>query len=188
MSILKSEVEKYDKIWSVPAYRDATGGHRFFDNHVCGVLGNLDSGATIIDFGCGSGRGAEAAAKAGLKPTLLDIVDVRENAVRGHPFIQQPLWHPIEGSWRYGMCGDVLEHLPMQFTALAVANMASVCEDLVCTISTVPDRGGALIGETLHLTVCPFVWWRDTLREVVDLVDARDLLTQGIFHVRKRTS
>ena len=44
---------------------------------------------------------------------------------------------------------------------------------------------GALIGEALHLTVRPFLFWRDLFRELGTLHDARDLIGEGVFCVSR---
>jgi hypothetical protein len=87
--------------------------------------------------------------------------------------------------WVY--CCDVLEHVPPQFTMLAIDQMLRVARlGVFLSIALVPDQFGVWVGEALHQTVQPFVWWRDSLREVGEVVDARDLLIHGVYVVRPR--
>jgi hypothetical protein len=37
----------------------------------------------------------------------------------------------------------------------------------------------------LHQTVQPFTWWRDSLKELGTIVEARDLLTDAAFLVTR---
>ena len=193
MNILAKEQAKYEAIWQIPQYHDHTGGGKFFEDLFLKIV-DPEPGTTVLDVGCGSGRGAAAARDAGFFPTLLDFVDVRDRDVMDLPFIKQPAWLPIKGykpgrqmCWKYVICGDVMEHIPIQFTMLAIQNMLDVCDEVFFNISTVPDKGGRFIGETLHLTVRSFVWWRDCISEIAEIINARDLFIQGTFHVRKNS-
>jgi hypothetical protein len=87
----------------------------------------------------------------------------------------------------YLYCCDVLEHLPEQFTMLAVQRMLEVADKRVfCSICFIHEGAPPWLGRPLHLTVRPFVWWRDSLRELADLEDARDCDEFGIFSLRPR--
>jgi hypothetical protein len=70
---------------------------------------------------------------------------------------------------------------------LAIARMLAVCsKGLFLTVSLVPDSFGVWAGKSLHQSVFPFVWWRDALRELGTVVEARDLIGNGVFFVRPR--
>lgn len=85
------------------------------------------------------------------------------------------------------IASDVLEHVPPEFTMLAVYRLAQVARrGVFLTISHLPDAFGVWVGTPLHLTVQPFAWWRDRLREVGEVVEARDLIGQGVFLLRPR--
>ena len=61
--------------------------------------------------------------------------------------------------------------------------------DMVISKKNVKNDGtmfGKEIGEPLHVTVMPFTWWRDRLGEVGEVLDARDLMHGGVFHVGSR--
>jgi hypothetical protein len=40
------------------------------------------------------------------------------------------------------------------------------------------------VGQPLHKTVKPFVWWRDLCREIGTVVEAVDMLTRAVFVIR----
>jgi hypothetical protein len=145
-----------------------------------------EAGERVIDFGCGGGEGGKALKELyGLEPTFFDL----RNYADLSPFIQGSLWHRIprrNPTWDYGYCCDVMEHLPKQFTMLAVSNMLHACtKGVFFTISFLPDNFGKVIGEPLHLTVEIFQWWRDNLRELGEVIEARDIIGEGVFYVTK---
>jgi len=178
MSLSEHEREKYAQAWDIPAYHDHSPGKKYAP-----LFGRMvaPDGGSVLDIGCGAGAGGKALEAAyGLSATYLDQVKVGEL----DPFIEQPLWKPIPGLYDYGYCCDVMEHIPTEFTMLCVTNMLRACKQVFFSISFQPDHFGAHIGEPLHLTVKPFAWWRDALREVGTVVDARDLLGEGVFVVK----
>jgi len=68
---------------------------------------------------------------------------------------------------------------------LVVSRLLAVARrGVFLTISTQPDACGVWVGKPLHQTVESFVWWRDQLRTMGQLTDARDLLTAGAYLVR----
>jgi hypothetical protein len=118
-----------------------------------------------------------------------DLVDVRSDGARtAFPaFIETSLWRSDRSlgaaDWVY--CCDVLEHIPTAFTMLVVERLLDVAKQGVfLSICHQPDQHGAWVGEALHQTVQPFVWWRDHLSQIGELIEARDLLMNGIFVVR----
>jgi predicted TPR repeat methyltransferase len=179
------EAEKYSTAWSMPGYLEQSPGevHSDMFKDVTGCK----PGDSVIDFGCGAGAGGKALKeKYDLDVTFFDL---ERYAGCPDPFIQGSLWEPIPAShekvWDFGYCCDVMEHLPEQFTMLAVHNMLNACRvGIFFSISFLPDHFGKFVGEPLHLTVRPFVWWRDTLQEMGELVAARDFFGEGVFYVR----
>lgn len=173
-----TEQEKYERLWAMPEYRTyspAVEEAGRFLRHV-----KPRHGATVIDFGCGAGRGGLRLAMDGLQVTLLDFAancldpDLQQHvaASRGGPgslaFMQADLVHlqPYEQPADYGFCVDVMEHIPLPHVDVVLDNILRCAKQTWFAISTVPDRCGALIGESLHLTVRPAWWWTGRLAEL----------------------
>jgi 2-polyprenyl-3-methyl-5-hydroxy-6-metoxy-1,4-benzoquinol methylase len=193
-SLLERERDKYDAMWAVPAYANASPGAQvlpvFLD------MTQATSG-TVLDAGCGSGKGAVALVKAGFDVTLCDLTP--EGLVpeaQGLPFAASALWADLAPltyaatfgkTFDYVYCCDVLEHIPTPFTMLVIRRLLDVSKHGVfLSISTVPDNFGVWIGEPLHQTVQPFVQWRDQLNTIGRVIEARDLLMSGCYWVAPR--
>lgn len=167
------EQEKYEKAWSLPAYRNYAPGEHTANLFL--QLANPSKGETVIDFGAGTGRGAMLMSLlGGVKVHMLDFAencldeDVR-NALetqRGYlKFSKQDLRQPITHYARYGYCTDVMEHIPPEEVDRVLHHILKSAQNVFFQISTEPDHFGAEIGEQLHLTVQPFKWWEEKLKE-----------------------
>jgi len=132
-------------------------------------------GATVLDLGCGTGRGGFALAFFGaLDVTLVDFAencldkDVRDmlepqaHAIR---FVEADLTKPLPVNAAYGFCTDVLEHIPPSQVDSVIKNCLAACQHVYFQIATGDDVMGDLVGHKLHLSVHPFEWWVDKLRE-----------------------
>lgn len=147
---------------------------------------------TVLDAGCGSGVAAVALADAGFDPILCDLTDEGLRAeAKGFPFVSACLWKPLRPVIRQGLvdyvyCCDVLEHVPTQFVGLAIEQMLRIAErGLFVSVSLVPDKAGVWLGKSLHQTVQGYLWWKDTFAELGTIVDARDLISDATFLVRR---
>ena len=121
---------------------------------------------------------------------------------KAFPFLHETLWNDLRPAVYvlhanqpevfglavdYVYCCDVLEHLPTQFTMLAVDQLLRVAKKGVfLSVFFHQDGYGPWVGRPLHLTVQPFTWWRDALKEIADVTEARDCHEFGIFMVRAR--
>ena len=189
--VTTSEQARYADLWSAlpDQYGQVSPGLEMLPL----FLAHATPPQTILDAGCGSGRAAVALQAAGFEVLLTDLTS--EGLVpeaRGLPFHPACLWQPLRPAIRRGLvdwvyCCDVLEHVPPQFTMLAIDQMLRVARlGVFLSIALVPDQFGVWVGEALHQTVQPFTWWRDSLRELGEVVDARDLLIHGVYVVRPR--
>jgi len=52
-----------------------------------------------------------------------------------------------------------MEHIPQDDVETVISNIMASAEKVFFQISTVPDAFGALIGQSLHLTVKSHEWW-----------------------------
>lgn len=192
--LLDTERDTYRDAWSFEEYAaHAPGeGHvpRFLE--MAGLRDGIDihygRRLHVLDAGAGSGKGAIALQAAGFGVSLLDITaDGLVPAARHFRYIEAPLWSPLRarfGSFDYVYCCDVLEHLDEAMTMLAIARMLEAADRAVfLSISLVPDQFGILVGRPLHLTVRPFTWWRDRIRELGTVAECRDLIDAGLYLV-----
>lgn len=194
MQIRQVEKGRYDEVWSIPGYAQHAPGERWASLFTS-IAG---SPTTVLDAGCGSGKGASALQQLGWHVALMDLTRsglVPE--VSELPFFEQSMWQsllplpylahltnpqftPLQFDWVY--CTDVMEHIPTALTMLTVHRLREVAhKGLFFSISLTPDLFGVWVGHPLHATVQSFTWWRDMLGEVGSVVEARDLLTTGIY-------
>jgi 2-polyprenyl-3-methyl-5-hydroxy-6-metoxy-1,4-benzoquinol methylase len=197
VNIQQHEREKYENIWQTDQYNESfSPGEKylplFLDMTGRGPKTGFQ-GAHVLDAGCGAGKGALALLEAGFRVSCADVTDagllpaLRDSLTV--PFHTVCLWNSLRalGWFDYVYCTDVLEHIPPQFTMLVVARLlALVRQELFLSIAFVPDVMGVWVGKPLHETVQPFVWWRDNLASVGELVQARDLIDCGAFLLRPR--
>jgi hypothetical protein len=197
MSILETERATYTDVWSsVEGYASKSPGELYLPLFLQMV--NLEPNArrhvTVLDAGTGSGKGAIALTDAGFLVRTCDVTDAGlVPEARTIPYADACLWHDLSHVTRafghpnrtkadYVYCTDVLEHVPPQFTLLAIDQMLRVTSRaLFLSVSLIPDSFGVWVGTSLHQTVQPFVWWRDALREVGAVREARDLLSDAVF-------
>jgi len=189
MTLTTQETDRYAEVWtSVPGYADHAPGTQY----VAVLAEFCPPPARVLDAGTGSGRGALALAAAGYDVRCCDLTDAGlvEDA-RRLPFRRACLWQALRPQLQVGLvdavyCTDVLEHVPPQFTMLAVEQMLRIADrGLLLSVSTLPDAFGAWVGTPLHQTVQPFVWWRQSLAEIGRVVDARDLVGTSLFWVTR---
>lgn len=194
--LVESLSETYREMWGVEAYQNFSPGLEsidFFEN-----MADPQAGASILDAGCGSGKAALELERRGYQVAMCDLIgEAVMPEARSIPFKQAVLWQSLGGLYQslvqnrkpltlrfdYVYCCDVLEHLPKEWTMLAVRRMMDIAENgLFLSIAFLPDNFGLQIGQPLHLTVEPFTWWRDNLRQF-GKVSARDRIHSGLFMV-----
>ncbi len=183
MSISQAEKQKYEEVWALPDYSNMSPGEQYAEKF--GEICNPLSGESVIDWGSGRGAGGIALnALYGLRSAYVDHV-----ALEGTPdTLIISLWDKKAGMLRadYSYCCDVMEHIPPQFTMLVAARIIQCAKKgAFFSISFAPDFFGKFVGAPLHLTVKPFTWWRDSLRELGTVVHAIDLMGEGLFYVER---
>lgn len=209
-AIERAERQTYEEMWALESYAQNSPGERYAEVFTKVAEETAGRRGSVLDAGCGSGKGSLALARAGFQVMACDLTpDGRVPEMAGViPFQEACLWHDLSSlaymarAW-YGIdmssgkvgaenmkfdhvyCTDVLEHLPTAFTMLVVARALQVVRyGVFVTVSTQPDRFGVWVGKHLHQTVQPFTWWRDALSEVGQLTEARDLGPNALFYVR----
>lgn len=193
-----SEQEKYKAMWELPEYRRYSPGEQMANKFV--LLSGIQGSDTVIDFGCGTGRGAKRIYE--LTKCYITLVDFSSNCLDeevkefGFEFIQSDLTEGInlknsDNSLRkpYGFCTDVLEHIAPQHIETVIKNIMNCAQKVFFQISLVDDEMGALIGETLHLTVKPFKWWVDTFKYLgYEIIMSEDNNNSAVFYVENLTA
>lgn len=173
-SLEETEPAKYQRIWDVPAYRTVSPGERLLP-YILDAL-QPSRGAKIIDFGCGCGRATQALSCQGYDVLGIDFAPNCLDPDIMVPFCIANLWDlPKDISGDFGVCCDVMEHIPPEKVDAVLANISkAVRSRIYFNISLRPDQCGAFIGQPLHLTVMPHTWWHAKLNEYFPSVTALD--------------
>jgi SAM-dependent methyltransferase len=191
------EQAKYEKAWDVKEYRDFSPGegmvipfiHRVGKPVLKDENGKPIPPPTMYDYGAGTGRAALYFKLGGFDMIPVDIakncLDDFVELVLGDRLMVANLWDLPEDMPRadYGFCTDVMEHIPPEKVDAVLENIRRTCKSIMFGICFHDDHFGEDMGEVLHLTVKPFRWWRDKLRTYGNLIDARDLIWNGLFYV-----
>ena len=169
-----TEQQIYEQMWTKPEYRAVAPGE------TCAQVfleqAKPKPGSTVIDLGCGTGRGSLMLAALGqLDVTMVDFAencldeDIRpmlETQKQSMRFVKADLTKEIPAAAQYGFCTDVLEHIPPENVDKVLRNCLASCQHVFFQISTVDDVCGDLIGHPLHLTVKPYEWWLAKFKEL----------------------
>lgn len=180
------EKEKYQKAWEHDEYRNFAPGEQSAVPFV--IMAKPEKGASVTDFGAGTGRGSLILHRYGLDVTMLDIadncLDERVRQVIGDRLIVCNLWEDIPADrTEYGYCTDVMEHIPTNRVDEVLDQIFSQADKVFFQISLVDDHFGKELGESLHLTVKPFSWWKAKLGKYGTIREARDLVNAAIFYI-----
>lgn len=172
MDDTQREREKYVATWEHDEYARRSPGLR----HLPGALAWMQppQGASITDWGSGSGQAADAMVAQGF---AVRMVDIAANAYRGPhgPVIEACLWELPDdlGPTDYGFCADVMEHLPPDRVGQVFEQIAARTR-VACyfQIALFEDNW---YGRKLHLSVFPPAWWADALRRAFARVETREI-------------
>lgn len=181
--LAERERAKYEKVWErSPIYARASPGQR----HAPEVYGwyHANECKTFCDFGAGDGRTIDTLIELGVRPEDVcgvDLIASRHERVIGNWNLwADALPYPSD----FGMCCDVLEHIPPKRVDDVLANLAaSIRVAGWFQIAMFEDKAGADINETLHLTVEAFAWWHHKVGRHFRVVHSWDRHQRAVFYV-----
>ena len=196
---LEDEKAKYEKAWSHTAYRNSSPGEVFVADFIqmeCETNGTdgLVSEGLLADFGCGCGRASLLFHRMGLQ---VDCYDIAENCFDPEvaevmaPYLRNMgFWSDefkqVESFYDYGYCCDVMEHIPPERVDEVIKSIVSKCRRVFFSVCFENDHFGEHLEEHLHLTVQPFLWWRNKFLEYGNVIAAKDLFSNGVFLIESR--
>jgi hypothetical protein len=160
MHTTDSERAKYVETWKHDDYRLCSPGLRHLKSALAWM--QPEKGASITDWGSGSGMATDAMVRQGFK---VRMVDIAANAYRGNngPVIEACLWELPDdlGPTQYGFCADVMEHLPPEKVDAVFQQIAARTErSCYFQIALFEDIWH---GQRLHLSVFPAEWWQERI-------------------------
>lgn len=189
MTIQAQERTTYNAMWEVQAYQERSPGEIYLPLFL--DMAQPTMRGSILDAGCGAGKGAIALKAAGFEVSMCDLTPVGlTEFAKQLPFVETSLWSNLRrqvGFKDYVYCCDVLEHIPPTFTMLVISRLLEVSRKATfLSISLMPDMFGAWVGKPLHQSIQSFTQWRDQLNEIGHVKECRDLLGCGVYLVEPR--
>lgn len=194
-SLAEQTCELYTDVWqTVEPYGDTSPGGQLVPRFLEMADLVTGRGRTVLDMGCGNGKGATALVEAEFAVTMADVTDagLPEGLTNLIPFRQACVWDDLRaslgyvrgGKFDYVYCCDVLAHVPLPFTMLAVSRMLDMTRrGLFLSMGLQADVHGFWVGRSLHQSVQSFTEWRDQLNAIGTVQEARDWLHTGLYYV-----
>jgi len=196
--IARIEKQKYERVWrEIDEYRGPSSSELLTPLFLKVFESKIKKSQRVIDFGCGPGRSVYPLLKAGLEVELIDFASncldipvllmslAAHSNVRFHEFC---LWDlsPSLAPAEWGICFDVLEHIPPDQIDRVLAQIASrVTCGILIIIDLQKDKLGDKIGEPLHLTIQPSSWWREHLERLFNIhhifLDCKERFVVALF-------
>jgi hypothetical protein len=179
--LMQQERAKYQQAWALDAYRVVSPGMRHLDAALEWM--RPEKGASITDWGTGSGKAAEAMLGRGYDVRLVDIAG---NAYLGAlPLIEACLWDlPADlPATDYGFCADVMEHIPTEQVDAVLDGIAKrTRKRCFFQIALFHDHHFTQNGP-LHLSVFPAEWWMARLEQKFKRAEYRKIKLKHLLAV-----
>jgi hypothetical protein len=164
------EQEKYQLIWK----RCGRYGKDWTDKglgrpYKRPFLEKVPTGSTVIDFGCGNGTSLSWLRSEGMQPKGVEIAENAVTAKNPPPGINFLDLRDSEkmknvGVCEYGICTDVMEHIPTVDVPKVIRNISNaVSKAVLFGIARLPDKDGEEFGLDLHLTLENAEWWNSKI-------------------------
>lgn len=186
-----TERDKYRTIWQFDTYREVSPGELTVGAFLELSKAQRAPGDVVIDFGCGTGRAGLALAKADCGVLLVDFADnCRDDEALALPFMEWDLTESCPARAPFGVCIDVMEHIPPNDTEAVLANIMASAERVFFSIDREPDALGTLIGESLHINLRTHDAWLALLRAAgaggCEIEFEQSVDGHSLFYVRSR--
>jgi SAM-dependent methyltransferase len=167
------EKDLYKMMWDIPEYRHVAPGENIAHEFL--AQAKPKAGSSVLDLGCGTGRGGLNLAFFGnmdvtlvdFAPNCLDADIVPMLKTQSHvlKFVEADLSQPLPVKAAYGYCTDVMEHIRPHHVDKVLDNCLEAAQHVFFHISTVDDAMGVLVGHKLHLSVHDYKWWLKKFRD-----------------------
>lgn len=167
------EKDLYKMMWDIPEYRHVAPGENIAHEFL--AQAKPKKGSSVLDLGCGTGRGGLNLAFFGnmdvtlvdFAPNCLDADIVPMLKTQSHVlrFVEADLSQPLPVRAAYGYCTDVMEHIRPHHVDKVLDNCLGAAQHVFFQISTVDDVMGKIVGHKLHLSVHPYKWWLKKFRD-----------------------
>jgi len=186
----RTEREKYEAMWTMAEYRETAPGEEVAQLFV--DIAGIKAGDVVIDFGCGTGRGAKRVHD--LTGCEFILVDFAENSldesvssdISWHTRVIRDLSMSLDIGAEKGYCTDVMEHIPAGQVDSVITNIMQAAERVFFQISLVDDACGVLIGQPLHLSVHSFDWWKRKFESFGHVIEwAQDRGESALFYISR---
>lgn len=125
---------------------------------------SMTPGGSYLDVGCGRAESLSIAEALGFESNGLEIIPGLCDGKR--VFQISDITALGDHHADIVSCLDVMEHLPEEKSADAVASLWRATNDyLLLSIAWFVDRFGDRVGHRLHINCKPAAWWDSVLRE-----------------------
>lgn len=162
------EVDKYRAMWGRPEYRRYSPGL----DCVPTLLNRTGSArGSLIDFGCGSGRASVELQKLGFDVVAVDFAENALDEGSSIPLYIADITRPLKVSATWGLCADVMEHIPEGSVDAVLYNISVAVKTCLFKIESEADVLGKLIDQKLHMTVKSHIWWLIALSQHFDTLE-----------------
>ena len=179
------ERAKYSAVWNNPQYAVCSPGLR----HLPSALEWMqpEAGSEFTDWGSGSGKASDSLFAQGFKVSMVDIAENSYKGANAIPLTVACLWELPDSvlATDYGICCDVMEHLPpdrIDAVLSAIAkrtNKAVYFQIALFHDHTFTDNG------PLHLSVFPIDWWKAKLLEHFSSAEFKTIRVKHLLAVCK---
>ncbi len=171
MNIAVREKQKYEQVWAIDRYREASPGLRAIEDAIREL--GMQEGETVCDYGCGTGQASLMLIKHGLRVSALDITESALNeeartCERLHfqevDLCTCPDSIAYATDWAY--CSDLMEHIPTPYIALVLEKIARLTsKGAFFNISNGDDCFGRMIKQELHPSKLPHEIWKELIEQ-----------------------